>query len=193
MLLVNGLCALVIAAAPAASGPLATAAAAPGQAGRQAAGTQCRADETVLYSCRFGGNVGSVCAARGRVHYRYGPRGRPEIDLASADDWNNIHVGHVVGQGGGHQSHVRFSAGRYHYIVFEGVNGSLADSPGRRHSGIHVGAGADGREQLAYHQCRSRPVLAGSWSETLHEHAPPPVRAAGVAPEEPGGPFDGWF
>ncbi len=191
MLLVNGLCAMVLAAAPASSGPLAPAAAAP--AGRQVAGTQCRADETVLYSCRFGRNVGSVCAARGRLHYRYGPPAQPEIELASTDDWRNVHAGGVVGQGGGHQSHVRFSVGQFHYIVFEGVNGSLAETPGQRHSGIYVGAGPDGREQLAYHQCRRRPVLAGGWPETLEAHAPPAVREAGVQVEAPDGPFDGWF
>ena len=190
MRLVNGLCAAALAAAPGASAS--SPAAGPGTPAPGRAGTQCRPAETVLYSCRFGRAVGSVCAADGRIHYRYGPRGRPEIEVASEDDWRNIHVGYVVGQGGGHQSHVRFSTGDRHYIVYEGKNGAFADSPGLRHSGIYVGAGPDGRRQLAYHYCR-RPAAESSWPQALEEHAPPAVRAAGVQSEEAGGPFDAWY
>ena len=102
------------------------------------AGTQCRAGETVLYSCSFPGGQGSVCAAPGRIAYRYGPAGRPAIDIASEPGWKNIHMGRIVGGGGGYQNHVRFTAAGHDYVVFEAVAGELTDVPGKRWSGIHV-------------------------------------------------------
>jgi hypothetical protein len=107
----------------------------------------CRAGETVVYSCKFGRATGSVCAhdhsAPGRLSYRFGPLGKaPELDIVSAPDWSNLHIGRITGGGGGYQNHMRFSARGHDYIVFEAVNGSLTVSPGHRRSGISVWRGA---------------------------------------------------
>ena len=186
-----GLFVLALAAAPSSS---MQAPAAPAEVrARMLAGTQCRAPELVLYSCRFGRAVGSVCASGGTIRYRYGPPGDPEIEIVSASDWSNIFVGAVTGQMGGHQSHVRFARGDHHYILFEGVDGAAARNPGREYSGIHVASGADGARQLAHLECRGRPILLGDFTSVLADHAPPAVRDRGVQVETPGGPFDAWF
>ena len=162
-------------------------------AARGAAATHCNEREAVLYSCRFGPAIGSVCAADGAIRYRYGPPGNPELELAGADDWSNVRIGMVTGQGGGHQSHVRFTSGDRHYIVYEGEDGTLADTPGRRYSGIYVGDGADAGREVANRQCRGNSVLLGNWIGMAHDHAPPALRESGVLHEEEGGPFDAWF
>ena len=154
--------------------------------------SHCRTDERILYSCGFARNQGSVCLKAGAIHYRFGPPGRPEIDLASNEDWSNIHIGNVVGQGGGHQSHVRFTSGRHHYVVFEGQNGSLADVPGRRYSGIFVAAGEDGGEQLANLECSGRAVVPDSFA-ALMNHAPSAIRDRETLWEQQNGPFDAWY
>lgn len=151
----------------------------------------CRADETILYACRFGKALGSVCGAPGKLHYRFGRPGRAGMDIASAPDWSNIRLGHVIGQGGGHQTHVRFSRGNVHYIVFEGVDGSLASRPGRRYSGIAVVQGANGERELATLTCRGSAILHRDFGEGVAGYAPSgdPARLA----EQADGPFDGWY
>lgn len=169
------------------TGPLA----APGRAAPAASApaSQCRADETVLYSCRFGAALGSVCGGTGTVHYRFGPAGRPAIDLASAPDWGNVHTGRVRGQGGGYQEHVRFTRGDTHYLVFRGEDGSLASRPGRTYSGIAVLGGARGERALATLACKGGARIAPGLVDGVMAQAP-----AGAALEElADGPFDAWF
>lgn len=181
---------LVVAATAA---PIATAAASQATNVRSRASSQCLPGETVLYSCRFGGSLGSVCAAGTSVHYRFGPPLRPDIDLASAADWGNVHVGRVVGQAGGHQSHVRFTSGHHHYIVYEGVDGEAALSPGRRYSGIHVAAGPDGGESVSDLRCRGDEMMADDLSTSVAASAPEELRTGDVLWEQRDGPFDAWF
>jgi hypothetical protein len=141
---------------------------------------QCKAGERVLYACVFPRGVASLCANGERIHYRFGPRGRPQIDLASRPDWSNVRWGEVRGQGNGHQRHVRISQGGYHYVIYEAVNGDLSDSPGYRYSGINV---LKGERQVATLSCPSRAVVA---------LGDPLLEQRAVA-EDAGGPFDMWF
>lgn len=102
----------------------------------------CQAGETVVYSCRFGRAVGSVCAVPGRISYRFGPLGKaPELAISSTPDWSNVHIGRITGGGGGYQTHLRFSVEGHDYIVFEGMGGQLTEIPGKRWSGISVWRG----------------------------------------------------
>lgn len=153
--------------------------------------THCRTGETILYSCRFGKSVGSVCGAPGKLSYRFGPAGRPDIDIASAPDGANIRLGHVTGQGGGHQTHVRFSRGDTHYIVYEGANGSLAVDPGHLYSGIAVLQGADGGRELATLACHAKAMQHPDFADELAGYLPSadPEHLA----EQTDGPFDAWF
>lgn len=190
---VGGLTASALAAAALAVVALAgTASFAPVAAGPAPAPVSlCARGETVAYSCNFGRSIGSVCAGQGRVHYRFGLPGSPAMDLANADDWSNVHVGSVVGQGGGLQEHVRFSAGQIHYTVFAGVEGSLADHPGRTYSGIAVSQGKSGEHSLATLTCKGGAVIAGDWVGMVRAAAPAPVQES--LEEERDGPFDAWF
>ena len=165
---------------------------APLSAAARVSGTQCRAPEAVLYSCRFGRAVGSVCGGRGVLAYRFGALGKPSLEVASTPDWSNVHVGWVGGQGGGHQSHVRFTTGNHHYVVFEGENGALSDRPGRTDSGIYVGRGPQG-DEVGYHQCGKGPDPHRDWGDALLDHAPAEVGARGIPVEAENGPFDAWF
>jgi hypothetical protein len=143
----------------------------------------CTRGERVLYSCAFPRSIGSLCADADSVHYRFGPRGKPQIDLASLPDWSNVHLGDLRGQGNGYQRHVRISRGRVHYLVYEGVNGDLTEVAGRRYSGIEVLEGARGDTVLASLQCPHRPAIALG-DALLAERA---------VSEEPDSPFDMWF
>lgn len=142
--------------------------------------SHCTGAERVLYSCAFARGVGSLCGGTDSVHYRFGPRGKPQIDLPSLPDWSNVHTGDVRGQGNGYQRHVRISRGRFHYLVYEGVNGELTEVAGRRYSGIEV---LDGEATVASLHCPHRAVSAFG-DALLAERA---------ASEAADGPFDMWF
>jgi len=153
--------------------------------------SMCQAGEQVAYSCRFGKSVGSVCVGRGAVHYRFGLPGSPAMDVANAEDWHNVHLGSVRGQGDGWQEHVRFSAGQIHYTVFSGQDGSLSDHPGRTYSGIAVSQGKLGEHSLATLDCKGGAVMAEDWTGLIAAAAP--EQLSGNLQEETDGPFDAWF
>jgi len=149
-------------------------------AGHRTVPSQCATAERILYSCEFPRGVGSLCAGGDGVHYRYGPLGKPRIDLASLRNWSNVRSGYVRGQGNGYQRHVRVSRGHTSYVIYEGANGDLSDSPGIRYSGIAV---LDGENTVATLSCPGRSVLA------LDD----PLLSRRVAEEATDGPFDAWF
>lgn len=140
----------------------------------------------MLYSCSFAHGQGSVCAAPGRIAYRYGPAGRPAIDIASTPDWKNIHVGRIVGGGGGYQNHVRFTAAGHDYVVFEAVAGELTDVPGKRWSGIHVEHSGD---ELTTLTCRRERATAKDLRQA-EDFAPTGARS-GIEEDDPR--FEAWF
>lgn len=148
----------------------------------------CAAEETVVYNCRFGRKTGSICAGRNRAHYRFGTSARNELQITSAADWSNVRLGRVTGQQGGHQSHVRFSNGDTHYIVFEGADGQLSRRPGYSYSGIAVVAG---ERELARLECRGAAAIASGMTEAVRALAPVPLR--GRLDETRESFFDGWF
>jgi len=103
-----------------------------------AAGTQCRQGESVLFSCRIGGNVASVCASglttgSGSVQYRFGPPGAPKVRLPSADrDWKKTVTAGVLTLIGGGGAYAAFSSDPYRYVVYTSI------SHGRDKSGVAV-------------------------------------------------------
>jgi hypothetical protein len=149
-------------------------------ADRKPVPSHCTAQERVLYSCVFPRGIGSLCGGADSVHYRFGPRGKPQIDLGSLPDWSNVHTGDLRGQGNGYQRHVRISRGAIHYLVYEGVNGDLTEVAGRRYSGIEV---LEGETSLASLQCPHR-AASDLGDALLAERAPA---------EDADGPFDMWF
>ncbi len=150
----------------------------------------CKAGEQPLYSCRFGKKIGSVCGGAGRVTYRFGSAAKTEMEIASKPDWSNVRLGFVTGQQGGHQSHIRFSRGDTHYVVFEGANGQAATNPGYSYSGIAIVAGADAGKTLGRLDCGNG-LDASAMAEAARDRAPAALRER--LNETTDGPFDGWF
>lgn len=141
--------------------------------------SQCRAGEKIVYTCSFGKSVGSICANGGKLHYRYGPAGRPQIDIASAADWGNVRRGFIVGGGGGSQQHLRFTRSGHSYVVFWGVAGQYTQSPGTTWSGIHV---SEGTTDLATMRCKRAAWPSDDWEDLARD-----------APEEDDPQFEAWF
>ena len=141
---------------------LAAPAAAPVTAAPRGPASQCRAAEKTVYTCGFGKAVGSVCAGGGKLRYRYGPHGRPAIDIASDRNWSNVRRGGIVGGGGGSQQHLRFTRDDHHYVVFWGVAGQYTQIPGKSWSGIHV---SEGSAELATLRCKSAAWPADDWED----------------------------
>lgn len=147
----------------------------------EATDTQCRQGERALYNCRFDdGKVVSVCSGE-RNSYRYGPLGDPEIDISRAPGEAGVWQNTVVGQGGGHQTHIRFRNGQYDYIVMSGQDGSLAADPGWTYSGVLVRRGEEGIARL---DC---PVI--SYQTDISASMIP----NDIPTEAEGGEFDAWF
>ncbi|MES2097506.1 MAG: hypothetical protein V4459_12175 [Pseudomonadota bacterium] len=148
--------------------------------------SQCRAAETVVYSCRFGASVGSLCGSKGKLSYRFGPAGRAAIDIASDAKWSNVRTGTVIGGGGGRQNYARFNRDGYDYVVFEATAGQLTDVPGKRWSGIHV---QQGDKDVSTLECKGRATLLRGGFSDLSRFKP-----AGVEDTEDTDPrFDMWF
>lgn len=159
--------------------------AAPGPA-RPASTGHCRDGEAVVYSCRFGAKTGSVCLGTKSIHYRFGPPGRPEIDLASLPDWSNVHTLELYSQALA-QKHVRISRGPISYVVYFGEAGQLSEVPGKRISGITVMRGTD--RILGELACPGGGSFAPGPFGKIRDAAP----ASWEAGEASGGTFDGYF
>jgi hypothetical protein len=146
----------------------------------------CESGERVVYTCRFGKKLGSVCLGRNSLHYRFGPQGKPELHVASAPDWSNIHTGGNRSQAGLNQDYIRFTNGLTHYVVHVDETGSLNETPGRHSSGIEVLQGPSGERSLASLPCKSRAPFDWSAGGDLYMAAPKDWNGA----ELPGGPFE---
>jgi hypothetical protein len=133
--------------------------------------SHCQGVEQIVYSCKFGKKVGSVCLNKDSVIYRFGYLGRPELAVKSMADWSNIHIGANPSQAGLSQSHIRFTNGKMHYVVHAGETGQLNENPGRRISGIEVVEGASSEKSIASLSCpRGTPFTSKYYD--VHESAP---------------------
>ena len=146
----------------------------------------CQVGERVVYSCRFGGKLGSVCLGRKSIHYRFGRGNRPELDLANTGDWGNVHVGGNRSQGGLNQDHIRFTNRDTHYVVHSGETGSLNERPGRRFSGIAVLRGSSGQSTVADLKCKAGAAFDSAAFPAIASAAPKGWDGEEVS----GGPFD---
>ena len=151
----------------------------------------CEIDEQPVFACKAGRSLASICVGREHATYRYGLPGSPSLAVTSTADWSNVHRGGVVGQGGGHQTHVRFTTGLIHYTVYAGLNGRLTDDPGRSYAGIDVSQGKGGETAIAAIPCDAGFWTSADWTE--HLRAAAPLRFRDALDETTDGPFDGWF
>jgi hypothetical protein len=104
--------------------------------------------------------------------------------------WDEVREGHVIGQGGGHQRHIRLFDGVRQIILLEGLDGSLASRPGRTYAGAltitPTNPAQDFRIDCPASQINTSLVAnVTGWAERVGASRP---RA-----EDEGGPFDAWF
>jgi hypothetical protein len=149
----------------------------------------CQASEEVVFTCRGGGGVTSVCLGTGTVSIRRTMRGKPPAVVSSDARWSNVRMFVNRSQGGLNQDRIRISDGARHTIVYWGETGSLAERPGRRFDGVKVLVGPKGEQSAESFECtrdRSR-----EWQpvDSIQAQAP----AGWNGEEAPDGPFDGIF
>ena len=149
----------------------------------------CRPDEVPLFSCPVGRKMANLCAGKNDVSYRFGHIGQtPELSITSTPDWSNVRMGNVGGGGGGQETHIRFTRGDFHYMLFEGYPGQYHDGANGPWAGLTVFKGNAGN-QIMRHDC-ALPAASAGWAEEVDKRAPNPDT---LLYEEEGSEFDGWF
>jgi hypothetical protein len=89
--------------------------------------SQCTDAESVLFACRIGKNVASVCASQlsagaGSVQYRFGPKHSPVVNLPQAGrDWRKQVSAGVLTYSGGGGAYVAFKNEPYRYVVYTAI------------------------------------------------------------------------
>ena len=101
-----------------------------------AGSSQCTGAESVLFACRIGKNVASVCASQlsagaAQVQYRFGPKHSPTVNLPRAgSDWREeVSVGVLTFAGGG-GAYVPFKNGPYRYVVYTAIGRGWGEKAG---------------------------------------------------------------
>ena len=105
--------------------------------------------------------------------------------------WSDIRKGSVVGQQGGHQSHLRLFDGKQHIVLYEGDDGPMSDVPGATHAGVALLGGSSNGELVKVADCE-----ASRTNRALLENvrrARVAAKAPDLADEDVGGPFDKWY
>lgn len=93
----------------------------------QADSTQCTNTESVLFTCRSGNKVVSVCGSQlsanaGLLQYRFGPEGAPDIRLPlTAQDWRISTRAGMLTYAGGGGAYVAFTNTPYRYVVYTAI------------------------------------------------------------------------
>jgi hypothetical protein len=90
--------------------------------------TQCKAGETIVFSCSTGSRILSICASKdlsknsGYMQYRYGPEGKPELSFPETlrHPAGIFTPGTLMFSGGG-GAYVKFSKPPYTYTVFSAI------------------------------------------------------------------------
>jgi hypothetical protein len=90
--------------------------------------TQCRASETIVFSCSTGSQILSICASKdlsknaGYMQYRYGPAGKPQLVFPETlrHPAGLFTPGTLVFSGGG-GAYLKFSKPPYVYTVFSAI------------------------------------------------------------------------
>jgi hypothetical protein len=91
---------------------------------RAATGHMCRAAEAPVFACPIGRKLVSVCAGRGSATYRFGARGRPEVQISGGRRAQRSYSG-------GGETQIAFARGGYRYVVYDRL--------------VRTGFGRDGR------------------------------------------------
>jgi hypothetical protein len=122
----------------------------------QAASSLCVDTESILFTCRSGANVVSVCASQlsagaGSVQYRFGPEGAPNIRFPlAAQDWRTWTRAGMLTFAGGGGAYVAFTSALYRYVVYTAIG---------RGWGTKAGVAVEKNGKLASNRrCTQEPV-----------------------------------
>jgi hypothetical protein len=137
--------------------------------------SHCARGEQVLFSCRLGRKLVSVCSTGDTYTYRYGEPAKPEIEIRSNGDDGKAYQNNVVGGGHGSENTIRFVRNDYSYIVSSGEAGVLTDVPGKRWSVLNV---EKGHEVVARHEC---------------QNVSPQDKMLSELPDDPDEHFNQWY
>ena len=102
----------------------------------QAASSQCTDTESVLFTCRSGKNIVSVCGSKlsadaGKVQYRFGPEGAPKIRFPpAAQDWRTRTRAGTLTYAGGGGAYVAFTNAPYRYVVYTAIGRGWGEKAG---------------------------------------------------------------
>ncbi|MBK8817401.1 MAG: hypothetical protein IPN42_18795 [Methylococcaceae bacterium] len=100
--------------------------------------THCTKNETIVFSCRTGSKIVSVCASKtiasgsGYLQYRFGPKKKPELiypenQLPSAK--TNIQADTLTFAGGG-GAYLRFKREEYGYVIYTAIGRGWGEKAG---------------------------------------------------------------
>jgi hypothetical protein len=98
--------------------------------------SQCTDVESVLFTCRSGNSVVSVCASQlsadaGLVQYRFGPEGAPNIRFPlAAQDWRTSTRAGMLTFAGGGGAYVAFKSEPYRYVVYTAIGRGWGEKAG---------------------------------------------------------------
>ena len=118
----------------------------------EARSTLCKSSEKVLFACRAGVKVVSVCFGKGAYAYRYGVPGKLDIEILSNGADGKAYQSNVIGGEGGTGRNIRFVQSGYSYIVSSGEAGNLSDVPGKQWSILTV---YKDHTELTHHDCKN--------------------------------------
>lgn len=144
-----------------------------------------------LFHCRDDmWDVRLLGAPDGKLVLVTNPHAMEGATAGANSNWQDIREGYLVGQQGGHQGHIRLYDGHRQIILFEGMDGDLADRPGRTYAGALTQTDANPAQDFRV-ECEAGETNR-QLTENLRDWA---ERTGGPAPvpEDAGGPFDGWF
>ncbi len=134
----------------------------------------CTPQEEVVFACRTGAKLASICASRdasatrGYVQYRFGkPDSRQSLELALPEDRPappKAATGESVAFSGGGGAWMRFRKGGFAYVAYTGIGRWGPNGETREKAGIVV---EQAGKAIATLKCSGRPVslLGPAWFE----------------------------
>jgi len=99
--------------------------------------THCASDETIVFNCRTGKKVVSICASKaisantGYVQYRFGKLKRPELILPATKSppTADIQANSLTFAGGG-GAYIRFKRDEHSYVVYTAIGRGWGEKAG---------------------------------------------------------------
>jgi hypothetical protein len=110
--------------------------------------SHCEQDESIIFNCRTGKKIVSVCASKtisassGYLQYRFGPKGAPELILPATKIPLNADIqADTLTFAGGGGAYIRFKQAPYGYVVYTAIGRGWGDKAGiavEKNNGLQV-------------------------------------------------------